>query len=82
MATYRAKVGEGGRVVIPAELRRQLGLQPGTEILLDSANGELRIRSVQQAVRQAQAIVQRYVSNDVGLADELIRERRAAAQLE
>jgi AbrB family looped-hinge helix DNA binding protein len=82
MATHRAKVTEGGRVVIPAEIRRQLGLQPGAEVVLDVADGELRIRSVQQAIEGAQSIVRRYVRQDTKLADELITERREAARLE
>jgi AbrB family looped-hinge helix DNA binding protein len=55
MTAYRGKVAEGGRVVIPAEIRRQLGFRPGVEVVLDVANGELRIRSVRQAVEGAQA---------------------------
>ena len=82
MASHRAKVTEGGRVVIPAELRRQLGLQPGAEVVLDVADGELRIRSVRQAVESAQALVRRYVAQGTSLADELIAERREAARFE
>jgi AbrB family looped-hinge helix DNA binding protein len=82
MATHRVKVTEGGRVVIPAEFRRQLGLQPGAEVVMDIADGELRIRSVRQAIERAQSLVQRYVGQGTNLADELINERREAARLE
>jgi AbrB family looped-hinge helix DNA binding protein len=80
MATYRTKVTEGGRVVIPAEFRRQLDLQPGTEVVLDIADGELRIRSIPQAIQRAQSLVRRYVGQDANLADELVRERRSASR--
>jgi AbrB family looped-hinge helix DNA binding protein len=73
---------DGGRVVIPAEFRRQLGLQPGAEVVLDIADGELRIRSVRQAIKHAQSLVRRYVEPDTSLADELIADRREAARLE
>ncbi len=82
MATYQTKVTEGGRVVIPAELRRQLGLQLGSDVILDIADGELRIRSVQQAIQHAQALVRRHVRPGASLSDELIRERREAADRE
>ena len=49
---------------------------------MDVANGELRIRSVRQAVEGAQALVRRRVGQDASLADELIDERREAARLE
>jgi AbrB family looped-hinge helix DNA binding protein len=82
MATHRAKMTEGGRVIIPAEFRRQLGLQPGTEVVMDIADGELRIRSVSQAIERAQSLVRRYLGQGANLADELISERREAAPLE
>jgi AbrB family looped-hinge helix DNA binding protein len=82
MATHRAKVTEGGRLVIPAEFRRQLGLQPGAEVVMDIADGELRIRSVRQAVGCAQSLVRRYVEHGNDLANELINERREAAKRE
>jgi AbrB family looped-hinge helix DNA binding protein len=82
MTPHRVKVTEGGRVVIPAEFRRQLGLQPGAEVVMDIADGELRIRSVRQAVERAQSLVRRYVGQGTNLADELINERREAARLE
>ncbi len=61
MATDQTKVTEGGRIVIPAELRRQLGLQLGADVILDIADRELRIRPVQQAIQHAQALVRRHV---------------------
>lgn len=82
MATYQTKVTEGGRVVIPAELRRQLGLQLGSDVILDIADGELRIRSVRQAIQHAQSLVRRHVHPGASLAEELIRERHEAADRE
>jgi AbrB family looped-hinge helix DNA binding protein len=82
VATYRAKVTEGGRIVIPAEIRRELGFQPGVEIVLTVAEGELRIRSVRQAIERARELVRRHVDESTSLADELISERHEAARLE
>jgi AbrB family looped-hinge helix DNA binding protein len=82
MATFRAKVTEGGRVVIPAEIRRQLGFQPGVEVVLSVADGELRIRSVRQAIERARELVRRHVGEGTSMTDELISERHEAALLE
>ena len=81
MASFRAKVTEGGRVVIPAEIRRQLGIQPGSDVVLTMADGELRIRSLRQAIERAQALVRDHVAPDRSLANELIAERHEAAGL-
>jgi AbrB family looped-hinge helix DNA binding protein len=69
-------------VVIPADFRRQLDLQPGAEVILEVADGELRIRSVRRAIERAQALVRRHVPADASLADELIRDRQEAARVE
>jgi AbrB family looped-hinge helix DNA binding protein len=82
MTSHRTKITDGGRLVIPAELRRELGLQPGSEVVLDIADGELRIRSVHQAIKRAQSLVRRYVEPGASLADELIADRREAARFE
>ena len=82
MTAQRARVAEGGRVVIPAEFRRQLDLQPGAEVILEVTDGELRIRSVRRAIERAQALVRRHVPADTSLADELIRDRQEAARRE
>jgi bifunctional DNA-binding transcriptional regulator/antitoxin component of YhaV-PrlF toxin-antitoxin module len=75
-------VAESGRVVIPAEFRRQLDLQPAADVNLDVADGDLRIRSLRWAIERAQALARRYAPEGVSLADELIRERQEAARRE
>ena len=82
MAAHRARIADGGRVVIPADLRRELGLRSGSDVILDVTNGELRIRSLARAIEHAQELVRRHVPDDASLADELIQDRRAAAELE
>ena len=42
MTAQRARVAEGGRLVIPAEFRRALALNPGESVGLDIRDGELR----------------------------------------
>ena len=80
--SMRAKVSEGGRIAIPAGVRRKLGIEVGDEVLLRLEDGELRVFTVDHAIRRAQEIVRRYVPPDVSLADELIAERRAEAARE
>ncbi len=51
MTAQRARVAEGGRLVIPAEFRRALALNPGESVGLDIRDGELRVRSRRSARR-------------------------------
>jgi AbrB family looped-hinge helix DNA binding protein len=78
----RATIGEGGRLVIPAHVRQELGLNEGDEVILRLTEGELRILTPESALRRAQALVRQYVSPNRSLADELIRERRQEARRE
>ena len=82
MIEARSKIAAGGRVVIPAEFRRALGLRDGDAVTLRLIDGEVRIMSVRESIRRAQEIVRQYVPRGRSLADELIAERRCEARLE
>ncbi|MBW4594005.1 MAG: AbrB/MazE/SpoVT family DNA-binding domain-containing protein [Brasilonema angustatum HA4187-MV1] len=61
MKAIKTKISEGGRVVIPSEYRKQLGLEVGDEIMIQLVDGEMRICSLEEAVKRAQGIVRRYI---------------------
>ena len=82
MGVMGSKVQDGGRLVVPVELRRELGLQTGSDVILDIVNGALRVRTMEQVVKDAQATMRRYVPEGVSLVDELIADRRAEAARE
>lgn len=75
MSQVRTKLGKGGRVVIPAEYRRTLGLKPGDEVILLLEEGEVRLLTPQRAVQRAQALVRCYIPEGRSLVEELLRER-------
>lgn len=78
----RVKIVDGGKLVIPASMRRQLGIATGDTVLVDVDNGELRVRSVTRAIERARAILRKHIPEGVGLADELIADRRREAERE
>jgi AbrB family looped-hinge helix DNA binding protein len=82
MSAFKTKVGEGGRIVIPAEYRKALGIKPGDTVLMAVKEGEVRIWTFQQAVKRFRESVRRYIPEDRDLAAELIQERRAEAARE
>ena len=77
MNEITAHIDVSGRLVIPAAIRRNLGLMPGASVTLRVAGGELRVVARSEAVKAAQARVRRYVKPGRSLAGELIAERRA-----
>lgn len=80
--TGRTRIGAGGRIVIPQEMREALDVREGDDLLLEVDEHGLRVRSVRSAVLHAQQVVARYVKPGRSLATELIEERRKDAERE
>jgi AbrB family looped-hinge helix DNA binding protein len=78
----RTRVNENGRVVIPAAFRKAMGINVGDEVVLRIEDDELRILTLKRRIERAQRLVRRHVKPGTSLADELIAERREAAQRE
>ena len=79
MATIKTHLGKNGRVVIPAQFRKALGILEGDTLMMTLDDGMIRILTPQKAIQRVQEMVRRYVPEGVILADELIAERRAEA---
>lgn len=77
----RPHLDKQGRVVIPADIREKLGLEPGTELSMWIEDGQLVIMSLDEALRRVRGILRKKAGNR-SLVDEFIAERRAAAALE
>jgi len=78
----RLKLSENGRVVIPAHVRKDLGVESGGEILLERQKDGYRLTTRRQRIKEAQETIRRYIKPGVSLVDELIAERREAAERE
>ena len=71
------KMSEGGRVVIPAEIRQSIGIKEGDTVLWELRDGEAVITTRLAQLRKAQSMVRQFVPSEVSLVDELITERHA-----
>ena len=83
MNDVRTKMGEGGRVIIPAIFRQTLHLEVGDDIILHYEDHEIHITTPEQALIKLQAKVKSYLDKadkPVSLVDELIAVRRAEAK--
>ena len=77
MITEITKLANGNRIVIPATIRKSLGLRVGDAVtLVLQDNGEVRLLTQTEAIRQAQYLVRQHVDKDRSLVDELLAERR------
>ncbi len=86
MARILAKLGEGGRLVIPAEYRKAMGVDTGDELVLVLEEKTMRVLTPQEGIRRAQDLLRSYLPEDEGgrprLSDELIADRRRDSELE
>lgn len=82
MSIQRGKLVSGGRLQLTADLRRQLSLADGDTVLMEVVDGELRVRPLRDAVARVQARLRQFIPADVSLSEDLIADRRAAADHE
>ena len=82
MEHVRVRMSENGRILIPAEIRKQLGMTAGSTLTLEVDGEELHLLTRRARIRAAQASVARYVPEGVSLVEELIAERREEARKE
>jgi len=78
----KTRLGENGRLVIPAPYRKALGLQTGDEVVLRLVDGELRVMSRRAAIKQVQDLIRSRGGEGRLLSEELLAERRAEAARE
>jgi AbrB family looped-hinge helix DNA binding protein len=79
---FPIQLGDRGRLVLPAELRKRLNLREGDELLVTvQADGSLRLTSPRQVVRETRGLY-RARAGRRSLADELIAERKAEVKRE
>ena len=82
MEETKVIIGKGGRINIPAEHRRALGLSDGDEVVVGIEGGALRIESRDDAIRRVQRMVRERFGEGRRLSEELIADRREEAKAE
>ncbi len=82
MLEFKTKVGQNGRMLIPAECRQAMNLAVGDEVTILVENGEATFFTLDHAVKRAQSIMKKYLKAGEKLSDQLIANRRKEAKHE
>lgn len=82
MNARRGKIVSGGRLIVPAEFRRLMGLSDGDTVVMEIKGDELHVRPLRAALRRVQERLKPYAIEGKSISDELIADRRAAADRE
>jgi AbrB family looped-hinge helix DNA binding protein len=76
------RVEMSGRVLIPAKLRKAVGLRAGDSVIIRLTEEGLVITTPERAIQAAQALVRQHVPRERRLSEELIEERRREVEKE
>jgi AbrB family looped-hinge helix DNA binding protein len=75
-------IDKHGRIVIPAEYRKELGVECGDKVLLHMKDGRLQVYTLETHVRQVQERMKKLTGGRTGIVDEFIAERHREAEKE
>jgi antitoxin component of MazEF toxin-antitoxin module len=73
---------EQAGLLIPLELLKQAGLNPGAVVVARADDGEITLRSTAAAIRRAQELVAAFVRGGDSLAESLLDDRRREVERE
>ncbi len=83
MNVLKGRVSESGRLSIPAEFRKPVGLDHGGDVVIELAGREIRIRIIDEVVAQTQAIARHLTAGKPDASvDAFLAARRRAAERE
>ena len=76
--TVQVNITPNGRMSLPAEVRKRLGLSKGGTVFVEETDDGLVLRTAAQAVARAQALARRFTEGKPDAsADAFIANRRA-----
>ena len=82
MNEVKAIIGRGGRLNIPSEHRKALGLSEGDEVLVGISEGAIRIQTREAAIDRVQHMLRDRIGEGRSPSNELIEERREEVRRE
>lgn len=76
MFVYKTIIGENGRIIIPAKIRKEANLKVGQDIIMNVQNGEVKISSYTSQITNIQETVRQYTQGKISLVDKLFELRK------
>ena len=76
--TVQVNITPNGRMILPADLRKRLGLADGGAVFLEETEDGVVLRTAAQAVARAQAIAKRFTEGKPEASVDAFLARRVA----
>jgi len=80
--TETVVLGESGRIVLPASIRKEFGMAPGERLTVIANEGEIRIFSRKMMLDRVRARILKKRGTMKGILDEFLDERHEQARRE
>jgi AbrB family looped-hinge helix DNA binding protein len=80
--TETVVLGESGRIVLPAAIRKEFGMEPGERLTVIADDGEIRIFSRKMILDKVRARILEKRGTLKGILDEFLEERHEQARRE
>lgn len=74
--SIQVNVAANGRLSLPAVIRKRLGLTGGGAVLIDETPDGIVLRTIDQAIAQAQAIARKYRDRPEASVDAFLANRK------
>lgn len=79
-STESVRILEGGRIVIPARFRKELGIEKGDRVTLELVDGQLRLLTAKEGIRRARELLGSFLGPNA--VDDFIADKRREAERE
>lgn len=79
MTAQRGKLENGGRLQVPADIRSELGLTDGDQVVMQVIDGVLQVRPARDVLTRIQNMLRPYAPAEGLVSEALIAERRVEA---
>lgn len=77
-----ARVSDSGKLNLPSQLRKMVGLEKGGPVVIRYEDGELRIRTVRSVLEELQNEAQALFAGSGESVEQFLADRRAEAAAE
>lgn len=77
--SQRVRIDKAGRLVVPATMRRALGIVKGKELSIRLVDGGIRLQTLDAGLERIWAIAKRKAKSVPDVVDDFIAERRVDA---
>lgn len=79
MNDHHSIISAGGRVVIPSDIRKKLGLNVGEEVIFKLEEDGVKLISLKESVKKIRLLSEKYKTSEKSLVNELLAARRDEA---